>query len=213
MLLFNSTYNKALAKRKACCKLGVLQIELGNMKTKIDELNTVLHEADCLVSDQELNTALDTMAVNITKDLENRIPLVICVMNGGLIPAAALLSRLTFPLELDYIHATRYGMETEGNELEWISYPQLSIKDRDILIIDDIFDQGNTLQAISEWFKKQGAENVYTATVINKLHDRKIDMMPNYVGLDVEDRFLFGYGMDYQGFFRNLQGIYAVKGS
>lgn len=183
------------------------------MKTKLEELNKIIDEADCLVSDKELDSALDKMAASITNDLKNKIPLVICVMNGGLIPAAALLSRLHFPLELDYIHATRYGMETQGDELEWISYPQLSIQDRNILIIDDIFDQGNTLQAIHSWFASQGAQSVYTATVINKLHDRKVDMTPDYIGVDVEDRFLFGYGMDYKGFFRNLQGIYAVKGS
>lgn len=183
------------------------------MNKKIEELNQVVQQADCLVSEEQLNNALDKMAADITKDLGDKIPLVVCVMNGGLIPAAALLSRLTFPLELDYIHATRYGLETKGQELEWISYPQLAVKDRHILIIDDIFDQGNTLEEIKNWFLKQEAEKVYCAAVINKLHDRKVDMTPNYIGIDVEDRFLFGYGMDYQGFFRNLQGIYAVKDS
>ncbi|TBR44998.1 hypoxanthine-guanine phosphoribosyltransferase [Marinomonas agarivorans] len=183
------------------------------MSTKIEELNQVLQQADCLVSEAQLNTALDKMAAAITEDLADKVPLVVCVMNGGLIPAAALLSRLTFPMELDYIHATRYGMETEGQELEWISYPQISVQNRHILIIDDIFDQGNTLQAIQEWFLQQEAEKVYSATVVNKLHNRKVDMRPDYIGIDVEDRFLFGYGMDYKGFFRNLQGIYAVKDS
>jgi len=183
------------------------------MRTKIEELNLVVDEADCLVSETQLNSAIDKMAINISKDLEDKIPLVMCVMNGGLIPTAALLKRLKFPLELDYIQATRYGMSTTGNELEWLSYPQLSVQGRNILVVDDIFDQGHTLLAICNWLKEKGAANVYTATIINKLHDKKIDMTPDYVGIDVEDRFLFGYGMDYQGFFRNLQGIYAVKGS
>lgn len=184
------------------------------MNPKINELNTLLSEADCLVNAEQIHAVLDTMAQQITKDLSDKIPLVICVMNGGLIPSAALLERLHFPLELDYIHATRYGMETEGDALKWLSYPQSSLKDREILVIDDIFDQGHTLLAIKDWFNDQGAKNVYTATIINKLHDRKIESMrPDYIGIDVEDRFLFGYGMDYQGFFRNLPGIYAVKGS
>lgn len=183
------------------------------MNKKVEDLNKVVAEADCLVSETQLNQALDNMAQAISKDLSDKIPLVMCVMNGGLIPTGALLQRLNFPLELDYIHATRYGMETKGEELEWLSYPQLSLQNRNILVIDDIFDQGHTLQAICNWLQEKGASSVASATIINKLHDKKVDMTPDYIGLDVEDRFLFGYGMDYQGFFRNLQGIYAVKGS
>lgn len=178
----------------------------------IDELNSILSEADCLVSEAQLNEALDKMALQITDDLADKQPIVICVMNGGLLPTGALLQRLQFPLELDYVHASRYGMNTSGSELNWTRYPQTDFKGRDVLIVDDIFDQGHTVEAIIKWFEDNGAQNVYSATVINKLHDRKVDMRPDYIGLDIEDRFLFGYGMDYQGYFRNLQGIYAVKG-
>lgn len=183
------------------------------MINTITDLNKILDEADCLVDEAELNTALDKMAAQITTDLSDKLPLVLCVMNGGLVPTAALIERLNFPLELDYIHATRYGMDTEGATLNWLSYPQTSLKDRTILVIDDIFDQGHTLQAIQKWLEQQEANSVYTATVINKLHDRKTNMTPDYIGTDVADRFLFGYGMDYKGFFRNLKGIYAIKDS
>ncbi|WP_417528860.1 hypoxanthine-guanine phosphoribosyltransferase [Marinomonas shanghaiensis] len=183
------------------------------MTNTINDLNKILDEADCLVDEVKLNEALDKMASQISADLADKMPLVLCVMNGGLIPTAALIERLNFPLELDYIHATRYGMETEGASLNWLSYPQTSLKNRHILVIDDIFDQGHTLQAIVSWLEQQETSSVYTATVINKLHDRKTDMTPDYIGTDVADRFLFGYGMDYKGFFRNLKGIYAIKGS
>lgn len=183
------------------------------MTNTINELNKILEEADCLVDEATLNKALDKMAAQITTDLSDKLPLVLCVMNGGLIPTAALIERLNFPLEVDYIHATRYGMETEGTSLNWLSYPQTKLKDRHVLVVDDIFDQGHTLQAIAKWLETQETDSVYTATVINKLHDRKTDMTPDYIGEDVVDRFLFGYGMDYKGFFRNLKGIYAVKDS
>ncbi|NVK74546.1 hypoxanthine-guanine phosphoribosyltransferase [Marinomonas sp. CT5] len=183
------------------------------MTNTIHNLNKILDEADCLVDEEKLNEALDKMATQITTDLADKLPLVLCVMNGGLIPTAALIERLNFPLELDYIHATRYGMETEGTSLNWLSYPQTELKDRHVLVVDDIFDQGHTLQAIIKWLEDQETSGVYTATVINKLHDRKTDMTPDYIGTDVTDRFLFGYGMDYKGFFRNLKGIYAVKDS
>lgn len=183
------------------------------MTNTINDLNKILDEADCLVDEVKLNEALDKMASQISADLADKMPLVLCVMNGGLIPTAALIERLHFPLELDYIHATRYGMETEGASLNWLSYPQTSLKNRHILVIDDIFDQGHTLQAIVNWLEQQETSSVYTATVINKLHDRKTNMTPDYIGTEVADRFLFGYGMDYKGFFRNLKGIYAIKGS
>lgn len=183
------------------------------MTNTINELNKILDEADCLVDETKINEALDKMANQITADLSDKLPLVLCVMNGGLIPTAALIERLDFPLELDYIHATRYGMETEGASLNWLSYPQTSLKNRHILVIDDIFDQGHTLEAIQKWLEEQDTSSVYTATIINKLHDRKTNMTPDYIGTDVADRFLFGYGMDYKGYFRNLKGIYAIKGS
>ncbi|MBR7889186.1 hypoxanthine-guanine phosphoribosyltransferase [Marinomonas sp. A79] len=183
------------------------------MTNTIDELNKILEEADCLVDEATINATLDNIAAQITADLSDKLPLVLCVMNGGLIPTAALIERLKFPLEVDYIHATRYGMETEGSSLNWLSYPQTSLKDRHVLVIDDIFDQGHTLQAIIGWLEQQETRSVRTATIINKLHDRKTDMTPDYVGTDVADRFLFGYGMDYKGYFRNLKGIYAIKGS
>ena len=183
------------------------------MTLTLNDLNEILNDADCLVNEDTLNLALDKMAAQITADLADKLPLVLCVMNGGLVPTAALIERLNFPLELDYIHATRYGMETEGAALNWLSYPQSSLKDRHILVIDDIFDQGHTLQAIIKWLEQQDTSSVHSATVINKLHDRKTDIVPDYIGTDVADRFLFGYGMDYKGYFRNLKGIYAIKGS
>ncbi|MBM6551928.1 hypoxanthine-guanine phosphoribosyltransferase [Marinomonas ostreistagni] len=178
----------------------------------IDELKTILSEADCLISAEQINDALDNMAEQITADLGDKLPLVVCVMNGGLIPTAALLQRLTFPLEIDYVQASRYGKEIQGSTLHWSRFPEAEFEGREVLIVDDIFDQGHTLEAIIKWFEEKGAKNVYSATVVNKLHDRKVEMRPDYNGLDVEDRFLFGYGMDYQGYFRNLQAIYAVKG-
>lgn len=182
------------------------------MSTKrLDELNAILANAECLVTQQQLNVALDNMAEAITKDLQDKLPIVVCVMNGGLLPTGALMQRLSFPLEIDYVHATRYGMEFEGDKLEWIKFPQVDFEGRTVLVVDDIFDQGHTLEAIIHWFENNGAKEVYTAAVVNKLHDRKVEMRPDYLGLDVEDKFLFGYGMDYQGFFRNLQGIYAIN--
>ncbi|MFP8966276.1 hypoxanthine-guanine phosphoribosyltransferase [Pokkaliibacter sp. CJK22405] len=176
------------------------------------EIASILDRSDCLVDEATIAQAYDSMANAITEDLADKVPLVLCVMRGGLIPAGQLLARLSFPLEVDYIHATRYGMETKGAQLEWKVRPGSEVKDRHILIIDDIFDEGHTLVAIMQELTSLQAASVRTATLINKLHDRKVKgYTPDYIGADVEDRFLFGCGMDYQNFYRNLNAIYAVK--
>ena len=182
------------------------------MPISAEEALKVHREADCLVSAERLSTALDAMAVQITERLGNQAPLVLTVMNGGLIPAAELLLRLQFPLQMDYLHATRYGNATQGGELEWRVYPSTPIENQTVLIVDDIFDQGHTLAAISQYLRDHGAGEVLSAVLISKRHDRKVDFQPDFIGVEVEDRFLYGFGMDYQGFFRNANGIYAVKG-
>ncbi len=184
------------------------------MTITAQDARAVHAEADCLAGPEALDTALDALAADITARLGDELPLVLCVMNGGLIPTAELLMRLTFPLEIDYLHATRYGMETQGQQLEWKAYPKTSVKGRTVLVVDDIFDQGHTLKAVCEYLHVQGAKCVLSAVTVNKLHNRKVaDFLPDFVGLDIEDRFLYGFGMDYQGVYRNVKGIYAVKGN
>jgi len=170
-------------------------------------------EADQLYTAQQVEQALERMAQEISGRLRDSNPLVLCVMLGGMIPAGQLLSRLEFPLQLDYIHATRYRGKTSGGELHWIARPSTPLKDRVVLVIDDILDEGKTLAAIVDECKVLGAREVYTAVLVDKRHDRKQGMTASFTGLEVEDRYVFGCGMDYKGYLRNLPGIYAVKGT
>lgn len=176
------------------------------------EAARALQDSDCLFSDQQVQAALDKMAQDITNTLGQRDPLVLCVMTGGIIPAGHLLTRLNFPLQIDYIHATRYRGETKGSHLQWLVRPTHSLRGREILIVDDIYDEGVTLSEIIEYCWSEGASEVYTAILINKLHDHKHPLKVDFVGLETPDRYLFGYGMDYRGYLRNAPGIYAVKG-
>ena len=178
----------------------------------IKNIIKIENESDCLCDSKKINEALDELAVKITKDLQDANPLVLCVMTGGVIPTGHLMTRLSFPLQLDYIHATRYQGETSGGELHWIKEPSYSLKNRNILIVDDIYDEGITLFEITKYCKEKEAAEVYSAVLVNKVHDRKADYMPNYIGLDIEDRYLFGFGMDYKNYLRNLNAIHAVKG-
>ena len=180
----------------------------------LDEANKVLTEADLLVSEADVELTIKRMAQEITSQLKESCPLLLCVMNGGLIFTGQLLTKLVFPLEVDYVHATRYGHETNGANLQWTVKPQLEMKGRTVLLLDDILDEGVTLAAIAEYCRKQGAAKVFMAVLIEKLHLRKVTpgMRADFTGIEVGDRFLFGYGLDYKGYWRNAPGIYAVKG-
>jgi hypoxanthine phosphoribosyltransferase len=181
---------------------------------KINEANKLLAEADLLVSGSEVSTAIDRIAEEITGQLKESNPVLLCIMNGGLIFTGQLLTRLLFPLEVDYVHATRYGHETKGTHLHWTVKPQIDLKDRTVLLLDDILDEGVTLAAIADYCRLQGAAKVLMAVLVEKLHLRKVTpgMRADFSGIEVGDRFLFGYGLDYKGYWRNAPGIYAVKG-
>ena len=184
------------------------------MTDTVAEMNQVLAEADCLVTEQEVHAAIDRMASAITDPLKDRNPLLFCVMNGGLILTGQLLPKLRFPVQAEYLHATRYRQETTGGLLEWKLRPDANMQGRSVLIVDDLLDEGTALDAIADHCRAQGAEEVLTAVLVDKQHDRKArpDLKADYTGLEVEDRFLFGFGMDYKGYWRNAPGIYAVKG-
>lgn len=177
-----------------------------------EDVKQVLKEADCLYTQVEVEQQLDRMAGEITARHENSNPIFLCVMTGAMVPAGHLLTRLNFPLELDYIHATRYAGATTGGEVAWETESTISFQDRDIIVFDDILDEGVTLAALVDYCRQQDARNVYTAVLVEKRHDRKQGIRADYVGLEIVDRYVFGYGMDYHGYLRNVPGIYAVKG-
>ncbi|MFC3606878.1 hypoxanthine-guanine phosphoribosyltransferase [Stutzerimonas tarimensis] len=184
------------------------------MSTDLAHIRQVMVEADCLYNEEEVEAAIEAVAGQINAELAERNPVVFCVMNGGLIFSGKLLTKLHFPLELSYLHATRYRNQTSGGELFWKAKPEVSFIDRHVLIIDDILDEGHTLSAIIEFCRHAGAAAVYTAVLVDKDHQRKAspDLKADYVGLSCEDRYVFGYGMDYKGYWRNAPGIYAVSG-
>lgn len=173
----------------------------------------VLAQADCLYTQAEVDQALDKLAQQITKTIGNSHPVVLAVMNGGLIPCGMLLPRLDFPLQQDYIHATRYCDDIKPGEIHWIAHPSINLADRTVLLIDDIHDEGTTLQKIAAYCEQQEAKKVYTCVLTHKQHQRKTFPAADFTGLEVPDRYIFGYGMDYKTLLRNAPGIYAVRGT
>ena len=178
----------------------------------IDAVNAVQSRSSQLYSPEQINSAMDKMADQLTTDLAALNPLVLCVMVGGLIPTSMLMTRLTFPLQLDYVHATRYRHDTVGSELEWIALPRTELKDRTVLIVDDILDGGVTMSKIKEWCQEKQSKQVLTAVMIDKMTSRDPNGLPeaDYAAIRSEDRFVYGFGLDYKGYLRNAPGIYAV---
>lgn len=181
------------------------------MKT-IDKIHTVLSEAECIYSFAEITDALDRMANEITHQLKDKNPLILCVMTGALIPTGHLVTRLHFPLEIDYIHATRYRGTNRGGDLHWLVEPRQSLENRAILVVDDIMDGGLTLAAIIDYCRQAKAKEIHTAVMVSKKRTREpgVNFEPDFVGLVTEDKYLFGFGLDYEEYLRNAPGIYAV---
>lgn len=178
-----------------------------------ESIESVLKNADCLYSTVEVNEALDRMAQAITEKLKDKNPLVLCVMTGAIITTGHLLTRLHFPLEIDYLHATRYAGKTFGGELHWIAKPRKSLANRTLLIVDDVLDGGITLASIVETCYQEKAAAVYTAVLVDKQREREpgVTLDVDFIGLTTENRYLFGFGLDYHDYLRNIPGIYAVK--
>jgi hypoxanthine phosphoribosyltransferase len=179
-----------------------------------EQAKQVLNKAELIYSAQQIKSSIDQLAERINKQFSNsEQPVVVLpVMNGGLILSGHLITRLDFPVEIDYLHATRYRNEISGSDLQWKVKPQSTLENRILLIVDDILDEGHTLQAVIEYCKQQKAESVYSAVLIEKKHPRpKALVNCDFIGMYVEDRYVFGFGMDYKGYHRNLNAIYAVK--
>lgn len=184
------------------------------MSVDLDHIQQVLDEADCLYNEQQIEDAIRSMGEAITAEMAGSNPLVFSVMNGGLVITGKLLTHLHFPLEASYVHATRYRDQLSGGRLEWKVRPTNSLKGRTVLIVDDILDEGHTLDAIVDFCREEGAATVKTAVLIDKKHNRKArpNLTTDFCGLSIEDRYIFGYGLDYQGYWRNANGIFALKG-
>lgn len=170
-----------------------------------------LDGADLLLSAQDVNKAIAEMAGQIAADIGDTKPLVLCVMGGGVVFTGQLLPQLNFPLEFDYVQASRYHNQTEGQQLVWKVMPGNNVKDRTVLVLDDILDEGHTLAAIKEKCLAQGARRVVVAVLVEKTLNKTKPIKADYVGLHVPDRYVFGCGMDVYGWWRNLPAIYALK--
>lgn len=172
----------------------------------------ILEHSTLLAGKKQVEDAVQRMADSINQHYGDRELVLLIVMTGAVMPAAWLASRLTMPLQMDFIHATRYSGCTEGGEIEFRVPPRLNLEGHDVLIVDDIYDIGLTLQMIERYCAARGAASVNSAVLVRKLHDRETTgCLPAFIGLDVEDKYVFGCGMDAYEYWRQLDEIRALE--
>ncbi len=172
----------------------------------------ILDESDLLVDADAVAVAVQRVAGEIGKALGNTYPLVLSVMGGAVIFSGHLLPLLRFPLDFDYLHVTRYGDTTTGGALSWIVTPRSEIAGREVLVIDDILDEGITLAAVKQRLLEQGARTCHLAVFADKDIGRAKPVSADFVGVRLPNRYVFGFGMDVRGAWRNLPSVHAVKG-
>lgn len=175
------------------------------------EMQQLLDRAECIASADTVQAALDRLAGDIAAALAAEFPLVLAVMGGAVVFAGQLLPRLDFPLEFDYLHVTRYRGKTSGGEVEWRVLPGQNVAGRNVLVLDDILDEGETLAAIRNKLRDMGAARVWSAVLADKANGLAKPIHADFTGLSVPDRYVFGCGMDAYGLWRNLPAIYALK--
>jgi hypoxanthine phosphoribosyltransferase len=175
-------------------------------------LSEALLRSDVLFDREELESVIADMGRGIDAALDGERAVFLTVMNGALMFGGHLALSIRTDLEFDYVHATRYRGATTGNELHWLREPIASLQGRTVLLVDDILDEGHTLKAVRDDCLRRGARRVWVATLCRKLHDRCVDgIRSDFNGVELPDRYVFGYGMDYYEQGRNLPAIYALK--
>lgn len=171
----------------------------------------IIANAEVIYSAGEVQAALVRIAHEINIALSDTHPLVLSVMGGAVVFSGQLLPLLDFPLDFDYVHVSRYGSSKQGGEMHWKVAPGESVAGRVVLVVDDILDEGETLAAVKQRVMALGATHFYSAIFAEKLNGKIKPVQADFVGLEVPDRFVFGYGMDIHGAWRNLPAIYATK--
>ena len=155
---------------------------------------------------------LDELALQISTDYRDRELTVIAILNGSLIFMADLLRRIPLPLRLDCLSVASYhgGLETSG-EVIFRQIAQPDIAGRDILLLDDILDSGTTINTIREKLQTASPKSIRVCVLLRKIKERARPIEADYIGFDIADEFVVGYGLDYREGYRNLPCIGVLK--
>ncbi len=173
---------------------------------------------EVLLSEKELSDILDRMAADIVRDYKDspRKLLILSILKGSLIFTSDLMRRIPLPLELDFMKVSSYGSGTvsSGGPLKIsLDLKRDDIADLDILIVEDIIDSGNTLSKLKKHLAERGAHSVKICTLLDKPSRREVELKADYCGAEIPDKFVIGYGLDYDEKYRNLPyvGVLSPK--
>jgi hypoxanthine phosphoribosyltransferase len=179
--------------------------------TNLKEAMRLLQEADLLCDAACVRDEVTRMAREITEAMREEFPIVLSVMGGAAVFTGQLLPQLAFPLEFGAIEVTRYNNDIQGRDIAWRLAPRDNVRERTVLVVDDILDEGITLAAIRNKLLEMGARKFYSAVFADKDLGREKPVRADFVGVTVPNRYVFGFGMDAYGLWRNLPAIYALK--
>lgn len=169
-------------------------------------------DATVVATEADVQRAYERLAAELQAAIFSHDCVLLGVMMGGLIPMARLAGLLSGDFSMDYCQVSRYRGATSGGDLEWLQPPRTDLVGRTVLLVDDIFDEGITLDYVVRACRELGATRVISSVLVRKRHTRvATGTRPDLVGLEVEDRYVFGCGMDYRHRWRHLPAIYALR--
>lgn len=172
----------------------------------------VTEKTEVLIKKEKINKRVKELASQITEDYKGRKPVLVSILKGGGFFIADLAREIKLDVSIDYIETSSYGKDTEstGNVkiLKDLSQP---VEGKDVIIVEDIIDTGYTLEAVEKLMEVRGAKSVKICVLLDKPSKRKISVKVNYVGFEIPDLFVVGYGIDYAERFRNLPYLAVIK--
>lgn len=167
-------------------------------------------EFETSIPEEKILAAIDAVADKINKELDGKDPLFVCVLNGAFMFASDLMKRVTIPCEISFVKVASYsGTSTTGSVKQLIGFNE-NVKGRTVVLIEDIVDTGITIAGLVKQVEEMGAAEVHIATMLFKPQSCRADVKPRYIGMDIPNAFIVGYGLDYDGFGRNLRDIYEI---
>lgn len=183
--------------------------------TQSQRANDILKKSTLVYSKASVQDAVSQLAQSLNHHFNevrpDTLPLVLGVMGGGVVFTGQILPQLTFPLEFDFIHVSRYGDNKQGDKVIWKVVPRQNVKDRTIIVLDDILDEGETLAEVRRRLLDMGAKEVILVVFADKDLPHEKTITADYIGVTVPNKFVIGYGMDIHGCWRNLPEIRAVE--
>jgi len=177
----------------------------------LEDLQKIKASSDLIFSASQIKTAVENMGLELEARIRNKNAILICVMNGGVTLTADLSRSMDCDVRFDYLQVARYRDKTVGGSLHWLKEPKLSLQNQTVVLIDDIYDEGYTMEELVSYCEKHEANEVITSVLLYKQKSSpQVGSKPDIYGLEVMDRYVYGYGMDYKGYLRNLPAIYAI---